>query len=123
MRQVEVEGLYSANFRAACLRVGNFRTLAARVVEKSLNHSAVCASLHCGPLETTPLPGHDSAKAATALLLKVESVLVCTVYVFSFVPDLENTLWYQQNFSVFTTQGACDVTGGKGDVTGKSRPG
>ena len=89
-------------FRASCLRLGNFRTLSSRVVEKSLNWSAVCAALHCGPLETAPLEGFDPPRAATALLLTVESVLVCTVFVFTFVPDLENTLgcWMPGHFSV-----------------------
>ena len=82
-------------FRAPCLRLGNFRTLSLRVVEKSLNWSTFCAALHYGPLETAPLECFDPPRAATALLLTVESVLVCTVFVFSFVPDgpdLENTL-------------------------------
>ena len=89
-------------FRASCLRLGNFRTLSSRVVEKSLNWAAVCAALHCGPLETAPLEGFDPPSAATALLLTVESVLVCTVFVFTFVPDLENTLWCRMtgHFSV-----------------------
>ena len=75
-------------FRASCLRLGNFRTLSSREVEKSLNWSAVCAALHCGPLETAPLEGFDPPGAATALLLTVEFVLVSTVVVFPWVRNL-----------------------------------
>ena len=60
--------------------------------ENVKNWSADCAALHYGPLETAPLEGFDPPGAATALLLTVECVLVSTVFVFSFVPDLENTL-------------------------------
>ena len=69
-------------FRASCLRLGNFRTLSSREVEKSLNWSAVCAALHCGPLETAPLEGFDPPRAATALLLTV----LLHRNLFSFVP-------------------------------------
>ena len=94
-------------FRAPCLRLGNFRTLSLRVVEKSLNWSTFCAALHYGPLETAPLECFDPPRAATALLLTVESVLVCTVFVFTFVPDLENTLLCTStNLLFFTTQSA-----------------
>ena len=55
------------------------------------------------------LEGFDPPGAATALLLTVESVLVCTVFVFSFVPDLENTLLCTSTiFQFFTTQRARD---------------
>ena len=60
-----MEGITRLTFRAACLRLRNFRTLvqlAARVEEKSLNYSAVCTALHCAPLDTAPLPGHDSPR-------------------------------------------------------------
>ena len=75
-------------FRAPCLRLGNFRTLSLRVVEKSLNWSADCAALHYGPLETAPIEGFGSPRAATALLLTVEFVLVSTVVVFPWVRNL-----------------------------------
>ena len=75
-------------FRASCLRLGNFRTLSSRVVEKSLNWSADCAALHYGPLETAPFEGFGSPRAATALLLTVEFVLVSTVVVFPWVRNL-----------------------------------
>ena len=75
-------------FRASCLRLGNFRTLSSRVVEKSLNWSADCAALHYGPLETAPIEGFGSPRAATALLLTVEFVLVSTVVVFPWVRNL-----------------------------------
>ena len=74
--------------RGSCLRLGNFRTLSLRVVEKSLNCSADCAALHYGPLETAPLEGFGSPRAATALLLTVEFVLVSTVVVFPWVRNL-----------------------------------
>ena len=75
-------------FRASCLRLGNFRTLSSSVVEKSLNWSADCAALHYGPLKTAPFEEFGSPRAATALLLTVESVLVSTVVVFPWVRNL-----------------------------------
>ena len=92
MRQGDVEGLTRLTFRAPCLRVGNFRTLSSRVLEKSLNYFADCAALHYGPLETAPLEGLDPPRAATALLLTVESVLVCTVVVFPWVCEPPSNL-------------------------------
>ena len=102
-----LKGFTRLTFRAPCLRLGNFRTLSLCVVEKSLNWPTFCAALHYGPLETAPLEGFDPPGAAMVLLLTVESVLVCTVFVFSFVPDLENTLLCTSTiFLFFTTQRA-----------------
>ena len=83
---LEVE-LYTAHGGVFCLRI--FRssyTCGARGRTIALNYSAVCTSSHCGPLDTEPIPGHDAPKAATALLLTVVYVLVCTIHVFFFVP-------------------------------------
>ena len=79
------QGFTRLTFRASCLRLGNFRTLSLRVVEKSLNWPTFCAALHYGPLETAPIEGFGSPRAATALLLTVEFVLVSTVVVFPWV--------------------------------------
>ena len=58
-------GFTLLTFRVPFLRLGNFRTLSSCVVKKSINWSADCAALHYyGPLETAPLEGFGSPRAA-----------------------------------------------------------
>ena len=82
---LEVGRHYLANFSVGVFAFQDFGYTCARVVGKWLNYSAVCAAVHCGTRNTVPIYEHDSPQAATALLVTVENVHVCTIHVLCFV--------------------------------------